>query len=219
VRAPDSEVVDNRIRALSTSLLNDTLESVRRREGESGEALARFHGSFYAFKALGIFSEDDASKWHDRVLQVIEEGRPEPKLKKRLYVAAELHRVVVGPPQRLRGVRVTCAELYADCIMLRWHRLVVSKHLAQDEETDLGDKSTGDVVERWGAVLMLQDDLGTQYVAPDPTSEITGSREALDKRDPSPVWGRSVFVPAVPEGASNLIALHGADEFKLSLGS
>jgi hypothetical protein len=91
--------------------------------------------------------------------------------------------------------------------------------LAEGQESNASGKSADEVVRRWGAVLDLRDDLGTQYVAADPASEITGSREAFEKGEPSPVWGRSVFVPAVPEEASSLTALDGPDEFRLSLGS
>jgi hypothetical protein len=219
VRSPDDEVVPDRLRARATTLLEETTESVRQTKGERGrEALSRFHASLYAFKALGTVSDQDVSEWHERVRSAILEGRREPKNpKERPYIAGELRRVVVGPRQRLAGVRVTCAEFYADCVIVRWQRLISAEELAEDLDSGTRGPSADEVVRRWGAVFELHDNLGTRYVAADPGSEITGSREASEKREPSPVWGRSVFVPAAPEEAKSLMALRGADEFKLNL--
>ncbi len=116
------------------------------------------------------------------------------------------------------GVRLTCAELYADCVIVRWQRLVSADELAEDPHSATRVSGAEEVDHRWGAVFELRDDLGTLYAAADPGSEITGSREAGVKGEPNPVWGRSVFVPAAPPKANRLTALRGRDEFKLNLG-
>jgi hypothetical protein len=54
-------------------------------------------------------------------------------------------------------------------------------------------------------------------VRADPWSEITGSREPLEKEEPSVLWGRSVFMPAVRDEINQLVAACGADEFELDL--
>jgi hypothetical protein len=217
VRAPDGEVVGERTKARANELLAETIDGVGGDRDESELALARFHAFLAAFRALGAVRADEASSWRERVLRAIEQRMPEPRPSNRAWVARQCRRVVTGPSRRIGGVRLTCAELYEDCVMLRWHRLISPAELASTEDTAAPGKPNDSAAGRWGVKLELRDDIGTPYAAVDPLSEITGSREPLEKEEPSVLWGRSIFMPAVPNETSHLVAAYGADEFELDL--
>ncbi|MDQ6806690.1 MAG: hypothetical protein M3065_17380, partial [Actinomycetota bacterium] len=71
---------------------------------------------------------------------------------------AELRTVLAGPLERLGGVRLLCAELYSDCVIVRWHRLLTPEEAAaRDDHDPFLDYPEGILEEgrRWGAVFDL----------------------------------------------------------------
>lgn len=98
-----------------------------------------------------------------------------------------------------------CAELYADCVTPRWHRLLSpAEARARDDFFPFGDFPQGlfEQGRRWGAAFELGDDHGTRYerVAGDSAMTHEYSRRRDDK--PTPVWGYATFRPHVPQDAT-----------------
>jgi hypothetical protein len=231
--APDSEVVGEGQRARARELLEEALADYRESKPESDKlSFWRFPAVLRTLKAVRAVSEDEATSW-DRDFHEVLEQKSKPKREARQraereaqrgspqgasrYNAAELSRVVIGPPQRLNGVRVTCAELYEDCVVVRWHRALSTEEISRGEKT-CADQSTADaLVACFGAVLSLEDDVETDYAPAAHSHEITGDKGTFQNDQLVPVWGRSVFVPAVPAGAMLLTAFKGHDEFALEL--
>ncbi len=228
-RAPDGEVVGEDVRSQARELLSEALAAYRASNPDAEERPRwRFGTVLGAFKAVGAVSEDEASNW-DRKFHEVLERRSKPKREARQraqrksgreasrYNAAELARLVLGPPQRLSGVRVTCAELYGDCVIVRWHRVLSAEEIHRGEKSCSKQPTADEVAANFGAAFSLEDDLGTNYTPGTPANQITGDQGLSENHQPVPIWGRSVFVPTVPRRATHLRALNGNDEFHLSL--
>jgi hypothetical protein len=118
---------------------------------------------------------------------------------------------------RLNGVRVTCAELYEDCVIVRWHRVLSAEEVSRAEKACADQPAPEGLAAHFGAVLSLEDDLGTDYGPGTQRQQITGDNGRFENDGPVPVWGRSIFGPAVPQRASRLTTLRGPDKFALEL--
>ncbi|MDP8942605.1 MAG: hypothetical protein M3N16_00545 [Actinomycetota bacterium] len=166
-------------------------------EDLGGEETLRFHAMLNALADLGAVSSAECRGWRER-RESARRGR-EPRSAPLPYVPAELRRVVAGPPQRADGVRLICAELWDDRVVLRWHRVMSAEEVAAAERHRLQDESS-EPMEDWrraAETFELRDDLGTRYEA-----QLLGSGEdgpavgvtvALAMAsEPQPVWaGRS----------------------------
>lgn len=233
-RATDSEVVHEDQRSRARKLLHEALADYEASRPDDRRPFWRFPAGLRSLKAVGAVSEDEASEWDRSFHEVVDrkskpkrearqraerqaqpESRPEvPRLE-----AAELSRVLVGPPQRLRGVRVTCAELYEDCVIVRWHRVPTADEVSRGEKACANQPTPEVLSAHFGAVLSLEDDLGTDYAPGSRPHQISGDNGRSENDEPVAVWGRSVFVPAVPQRVGRLTALRGqADEFGLIEG-
>lgn len=141
----------------------------------------------------------------------LDEGREESALARgptpeETYAAVDLLAVIA--PSRLgvnAPVRVTCAELYADCVSIAWQMVVPQDEWAPGEE--LGDVTLRRANRTFGQLravaVTLTDDLGTTYRCAGPTNLDSG----IEAVRSTATWAETVFVPAVPAGASRLEAV------------
>jgi hypothetical protein len=231
--SPDSEVVGESHRARAREVLEEALSDYRESKPDSDTlSFWRFPAVLRTLKAVRAVSEDEAARWDRDFHEVLDEkSKPKREARQRAereaqrgspqdakrYMAAELSRVVVGPPQRVNGVRVTCAELYEDCVVVRWHRVLSTEEISRGEKTRADQPTADELAAGFGVVLSLEDDLGTDYAPAMHPHEITGDKGTFRNDKVVPVWGRSVFVPAVPEGVKRMTTLNGPDEFEFEL--
>jgi hypothetical protein len=228
--ASDSDVVDRGRRTRARELLKEALDGYRESPPDSDRrSFWRFPAVLRTLKAVGAVSESEAEVWdrefhdvltqkskpkreaHERAQRQAQRGqRPKP------YRAADLYRVVIGPQARLNGVRVTCAELYEDCVIVRWHRILSVEEFNDGELGAAHQPTSEELASCFGAVLALEDDLGTGYTPAADAHEISGDK-VWENEGLVPVWGRSVFVPGPPEGVRRLTAVNGEDEFGFQL--
>ncbi|MDQ6807258.1 MAG: hypothetical protein M3065_20410, partial [Actinomycetota bacterium] len=122
VTAPDSEVGDRATRTQATELLEELLKA-RTSDDEQTKA-SSFHSALGAFTAIGLISTEEQREWNERARPAPSPPRHHRLLDRPSYTAAELRTVLAGPLERLGGVRLLCAELYSDCVIVRWHRLL-----------------------------------------------------------------------------------------------
>jgi hypothetical protein len=230
-RTPDSKVVDEDQRTRARELLREALADYEASTPDSDRRpFWRFPAVLRALKAVGAVSEDEASEWDRNFHEVLgRKSKPRREARQRAerqalresghelhrYEAAELSRVEVGPPQRLDGVRVTCAELYEDCVIVRWHRVISAEEFSRGERSCSEQPTPDELSAHFGAALSLEDDLGTDYQLGTHAHQITGDKGLSENDRPVPIWGRSVFVPAVTERVKRLTAFRGQDEFAL----
>jgi hypothetical protein len=230
-KAPDSEVVDEDQRTRARKLLQEALADYEASKPDSDKRpFWRFPAVLRTLKAVGTVSEDEASEW-DRSFHEVLDRKSKPKREARQraerqaqpgsgpelqrYQAAELSRVAIGPPQRLGGVRVTCAEVYEDCVIVRWHRVLGADEISRVEKAYTNQPTSEELAAHFGAALSLKDNLGTDYATGSQPHQITGDNGLSENDEPISVWGRSIFVPAVPPRVERLTALRGKDEFRL----
>ena len=166
------------------------------------------------FRHMGVLAEREMDRLFDRLGDRLDAGEPrrqdEPEVD---CLCAELRRVLVGPPERHAGVRITCFEIYDDAVALRWHMV----RLAPDESGTI--PSLPDEVEGAEAALRarephfaLHDDLGTDYCFQ------SGGGGGGDGRFSHRVrTGTEMFAPSVPPAASRLWAVHGEYRFEVPL--
>jgi hypothetical protein len=130
------------------------------------------------------------------------EPEPEPEI---VFAAGELSAVLAGPVERLDGMRVTCLELYGDCVIVRFHQLLPTE--------------PADPVERrryLSAAFDLEDDAASSYRAatiPEPRGcpprEIQGWPEVI--------VGWQAFVPGAPLDARAFTLSWREQRFELRL--
>ncbi len=117
-------------------------------------------------------------------------------------------------------MRVICAELYRDCVALRWHRLLTpDETAARDEFFPFANFPDGlhEQGRRWGADFELHDDCDTRYERVAGDSGMTHEYRRRRDDKPTPVWGYAIFVPQVPQDATRLEAINGSDRFVVAL--
>ncbi len=221
-RAPEEEIVGDALRIRAAALLERRFDAFVRSEPGSPDALRELQAALAVLRALRMTSAEEHRKWGERIEDAIFERRPEALRppEDRPYRAAELERVIACPSQRLSGVRLTCLELYRDCAILRWHRVLAAgeARAAVDAQREARDEQAlQEVGRRFAASFELRDDLRTRYRAVDPCARTAGWR-GISGESGYPVWGASPFVPGVPQGARRLHARNADDEFTIELG-
>ena len=174
---------------------------------------------------MGALSKDDEKRFTERRDAIIWPSRPTPQATA-APPQSELLRVAVGPSERKGGVRVTAAELFMDVVRLWWHRTISSEQIAEQERQRVLNKHDGPLASwrRAAGRFQLSDDLGTRY-----EPQIHGSNEDTPwlwltpwrltpkAAEPLPLFGRAIFMPAVPERATRLEVVSGSDRFVLDL--
>lgn len=219
-RAPEAEIFSADAKSSAAALLEKRFEAFARSEPGSGVELGQLQAALSTLRAVRLTSKEEHDQWGERILDTIAERRPPPAPPPRPYRADELERVVPCPSQRAGGIRLTSLELYRDCAILRWHRVLSPEQAgaaasAQREASD--DRDLREVRRRFAATFELRDDLGTHYRAAAPPRAETGGWRGINGKTGYPVWGASPFVPAVPRNARRLEALTGDDEFTIEL--
>lgn len=224
VGAPDDAVVTPEVRARAGDLVEAHLARLESGEAEDpgGEEAVRFYAMLTALAHVGAITIAERQGWQERRELALRRREPPPAPPP--SAPAELRRVVAGPARRTGGVRLICAELWDERVVLRWHRVMSAEEVAAAERHRLRDESS-EPMENWrraAETFELRDDLGTRYEA-----QLLGSGEdgpavgvtvALAMAsEPQPVWGQAFFGPAVPSEATRLEAVRGAERLVLEL--
>jgi len=162
-------------------------------------------GAIVAYEQTGVLMAEEALAWRERLRARIdmEPERP-PRCSRR-----DLVRVLPGPPERIRGLRVTTVELYADGVVVRWHdaqrRPDASGTPRIWSDTDRQTAGHGDPY-----LGGLSDDLGTRYIGGGgPDLGINGGWKVR--------FGSSSFTPAFPNGARRLTVAYEGSDFEIEL--
>ncbi len=215
---PDADVATGAVRARAEALLDEHIAAI---EAGGPAASGRLYSALSALHHVGVISSERYDAYRARAWTA-RGPRPQapPPPSRPSFDATVLQRVVEGPVARLSAVRLICAELYADCVTLRWHRLLTPEQTAARDEFNPFANFPDGLLEqgrRWGADFELRDDRGTRYerVAGDSamTHEYTRRRDGRS----TPVWGYATFVPQVPEETLRLQATNGSDRFAVKL--
>ena len=218
----DEDVATEAVRARAEELLEDRLAALAPTiEARDRAGSQRFHSALWALGAVGAISAETQDAYKVRA-EPRRESRPQapPPPPRPSFEATVLERVVAGPSVRLSALRLICAELYGDCVTLRWHRLLTPEETAaRDEFMPFANFPEGlfEQGRRWGADFQLHDDRDTRYerVAGDSGMSHEYSRRHDDK--PTPVWGYATFLPQVAQDATRLEAVNGSDRFVIAL--
>lgn len=184
---------------------SDLLDPLQRRE--------RFTDTLQTLLEIGAVDWQQRCQWMQRLDAAIApvEKSPPPTP----YRATELRAVALGPPDRIGGLRITSAELFEDCVVIRWHLVI-------DEDGDwrgrvfIADHGC-DLVEAHGPTA-LPDNLATSYVMT-PISTMFDLDWTRLKQIPEVLPGASVFVPRVPARANRLHVAAQAGSFEIDLRS
>lgn len=218
----DEEVATEAVRARAEELLDDHLAALAPTlEARDRATSRRFRSALRVLEQVGAISEETHDAYSARA-EPERQPRPQapPPPPRRSLEATVLERVIAGPSVRLSALRLICAELYRDCVTLRWHRLLTPQEAAaRDAFMPFADPPGGffEQGRRWGADLELHDDRGTRYERVAGESGMT--HEYCRRRDdkPTPVWGYATFLPQVPPDATRLEAVNGSDRFVIAL--
>lgn len=179
-------------------------------EGE--RAWSQFEAGVGALTRVGALSRDEWSAWDDRAAAAT--GAPSAAETRELNrqhrcTAVDLRRVVLGP-EPVAGLRILCAELYGDGVVLH-HRLEVP--VDADAE---GDETSWLVRLRerraefdW---LKLGDDVGTPYREGGPSGGGGLLESGLLVEE-----GTSSYTPAVPAEARWLVVHDRDRELRIDL--
>lgn len=194
--------------------LSERIERLPPRSAGGLEASWPLQSLLNDFQHMGLLSEREMDRLFDRLGDRLDAGesrrQDEPEVD---CLCAELRRVLVGPPERHAGVRITSFEIYDDAIALRWHMV----RLAPDESGTI--PSLPDEVEAPDAALRareahfaLQDDLGTDY-----RFQSGGGGGGNGRFSHRVRTGTETFTPSVPARASRLWAVHADYRFEVPL--
>ena len=220
-RAPEAEIFSDELKSRAAALLEKRFEAFARSQPGSGVELGELQAALSLLRAVRLTSKEEHDRWNERIMDAIAERRPPPAPPERPYRAAELERVVSCPSERSGGIRLTCLELYRDCAILRWHRVLSPEQAgaaASAQREARGDWDLREVRRRFTATFELRDDLGTHYRAAAAPSAETGGWRGINGKTGYPLWGASPFVPAVPDNARRLEVRTEADQFTVELG-
>lgn len=174
----------------------------------------RFTDALQTFLEIGVADWHEKRAWTERLDEVIPPPPPTPPTPKP-YDACDIRAVALGPPERLGGLRITSAELFANCVVIRWHLVLEedpgwrARVFPADHACDLADAH---------GPAALTDDLATNYVMQPNTIDTRYDMDWLRlKQTPEVLPGSSVFVPQVPAHATRLRVGSPADGFEIDL--
>lgn len=126
------------------------------------------------------------------------------------FTGRRLLRVLIGPPVRQRGLRITGAELYTDGVMVRWHRAQLGRACDGSWPTLADETQVPDPSWALAPRLRLFDSLGTVYLLVAGDGGAYGDYSGLEF-----TYGGTAFTPGVSEEAGALWACQGDDRFEL----
>lgn len=170
-------------------------DALLKRRSQPRARWAAFTAARYKLAELGLIS--DGRAFGDEAEQVMLLGQ-EPR-------RARLRAVALAPVQRRHhGLRVTCAELYEDAVVVRWQRVIErepDEPQRQRDNQDLGWLLAE--VERHVPAMELSDDQDTRY---QPVGRVRGGGPHGPTPTPGPfvIWGATTFAPAAPPAATRL---------------
>ncbi len=156
-----------------------------------------FLAKLQALLETGYIDWADKSAWVEKLDEVAPETSSAPAPP---YDGAELRAVIVGPKRRLGGLRINSAEVYDDCVIVRWHLVVDDDG---DWRAHVAVPDHADDLARAHGPRSLEDDVGTAYsLGP---AGIFGMCSVLHLRQrPAVVPGASAFMPGPPTAAMRL---------------
>ena len=202
---------DPELRARAVELLERELTRVR--TGDPLGPREQFTTRLQALLESGIVGWDEKPGFVEKLDAVAPEpARPRPGSTFRL---AQLRGVVLGPDRRVDGLRVTSAELYDDCTIVRWHLAIEE---IEDWRGRLAISDYIDDLTRAHAPAALGDDLKTDYALQPQTGLTMPDTSHLDQQ-PAVLSGGSVFTPAVPHRATRLSVYLPTGQVQLDLDS
>lgn len=215
---PDADAATQPVRARAERLLDEHIAAMK--AGDRA-AFQRLYSALSALHHVGAISSQAYDGYRARAKPAPRAAPQTPPPPSRApFDATVLKRVVAGPTARLTAVRLICAELYADCVTLRWHRLLTPEETrARDEFNPFANFPDGLLEQgrRWGADFELRDDRGTRYERVAGDSAMTHDYTRRRDSKATPVWGYATFVPQAPKDAIRLYAINGSDRFALTL--
>ena len=175
------------------------------------QARESFMAKLQALLETGSIAWSDRSAWVEKLDAVVPDTAP--RRAGPPYDGAELRAVIVGPERRLGGLRISSAEVYDDCVIVRWH-LVVDADEHRRGRVAAPDH-VSDLTRAYGP-RSLEDDAGTAYALGPGEMWAMPSVLHLDQRRPV-LPGASAFTPGPPETATRLLVACAAGEVQLSL--
>jgi hypothetical protein len=177
------------------------------------EAIWRFQEAQAAINITGALSSAEQAEWQKRFLE-----RVSPQDQNRLHnlqqcTGLNLKLVVLGPPIRHDGLRITHVELYSDGLVVHGHHTVEFPKPSGRELTSW-ERFQASKPDQRLASFDLADDAGTSYRWwPGP------SHDAAFRTDGFVHWNSATFTPAVPEEATRLLASRAGNTFEIPLSS
>lgn len=159
--------------------------------------------------SLGLFDRELAEQWLAPLRSKgVEVNRALGRLPH--FTGQQPLGVVVGPPVRRRGTRITAVELYTDGVIVHWHRAQLGRLPDGTWPQLLDEVYEPDPSWIFAPRLTLHDDLGTRYHLVSGNGG-GGAVEGRPGFEASP--GNTFFVPRVPDRAGALWVAQGADRF------
>lgn len=205
-QGPHDQAVEHR----AIELLEALFAAVRPRASDDWDPVAyqRYQEALSTLTGIGALSLERARPWLQLQHETLtppggrREPAPDPEMP---FTAGELSAVLAGPEERLDGMRVTCMELYGDCVIVRFHQL-----LPPEPEDPVGQR------ELLKTPFDLEDDRRTPYEpAQVPTPRGCKPREL--KGWPEVLVGWQAFVPGPPLDARSFFATWRDQEFVVSM--
>jgi hypothetical protein len=201
---------DGQVEATATELLETLFAPVRPQasDGWDPALYQRYQEALSTLVGIRALSHERARPWFERQHQTLRpaggwpEPEPDPEM---LFAAGELTAVLITPTQRLEGMRVTCLELYDDCVVARFHQRLPSEPADPVERREFIRKP-----------FELQDDAGTAY-RPAPIPSPRGCKRREIKGWPEVIVGWQAFVPGAPLDARAFTVGWREQRFRLSL--
>lgn len=198
--------------AKAVELLELLFAAVRPRASDGWDPVTyrRYQDALSTLTGIGALSHEAARPWGERQSESLTPrgGWPEPEPDPEMpFAAGDLRTVLVGPAQRLGGMRVTCMEIYGDCVIVRFHQVLPPEPEDPVERREL-----------LTTAFELEDDRGTHYVAvacPLPK----GHRRCELEQWPEVLSGWQAFVPGSPLAARGFEIAWRDERYRLTLSS